>query len=635
MRSFWNGLTSESTKKKGENLMAAARIMAAPIEVILFHAAGAWISPLRLGRSMAMKMRILILVLFVLAGPLETLAQKPPTVVYLAGDSTLAQKAPDKRPETGWGEYLQSQFSNSKVRIDNHAQNGRSTKSFIDEGLWQTIVERLRKGDYVFIEFGHNDEKKEDPKRYADARSDYRNNLIRFVRDVRGKNAFPVLLTPVVRRRFNENGEFFDTHGEYPAVVREVAAEYKVPLIDMHRKSEALVRNLGVEDSKKLFLILKKGEHPNYPDGIEDNTHFCAFGAEQMARLAADEIRETKIDLAKYLVRDDGEDFHSRLMPAPVNGGFRLDGYWVWCGSVIKGADGKYHMFASRWPNSTPFSPYWLTNSEIVHAVSKTPEGPFEFSDVALPARSAEFWDGQMTHNPAIRKFGNTYLLYYTGTTYKGQRPSATNPVGETDALELEAHQGERIGLATSQSPYGPWKRLDKPILDVVPNSWEQYLVSNAAPVILQDGRVMLYYKGVEKLRVNAIGLALAACPTCEYKRISNQPLNMGIGAEDPFIWQEDGKFKALMLDTDRRYSRDKEIFYAVSDDGLQWHVPRHSIAVSREVLWADGTRKRMNSTERPHLLIENGRPTHVFFATGETVKGKRYTWNMVIPLKR
>lgn len=582
-----------------------------------------------------MRMRILILVFVVLAGHLAALAQKPPIVIYLAGDSTLAQKTSDKRPETGWGEYLESQFDNSKIRIDNHAQNGRSTKSFIDEGRWQAIIDRLRKGDYVFIEFGHNDEKTEDPKRYAAARTDYRNNLIKFVTEVSGKNAFPVLLTPVVRRRFNEKGEFFDTHGEYPAVVREVAAEYKVPLIDMQRKSEALVRSLGVEDSRKLFLILKPREHPNYPNGLDDNTHFSAFGAAQMARLAADGIRETRSDLARYLIKDDGEDFHARLLPAPLRGGFRLDGYWVWCGSVIKGDDGKYHMFASRWPNSTPFSPYWLTNSEIVHAVSNTPEGPFEFSEVALPPRGPEFWDGQMTHNPAIRKFGDTYLLYYTGTTYKGERPSATNPVGETDALKLEAHQGERIGLATAKSPYGPWKRLDKPILDVVSNSWEQYLVSNAAPLVLRDGRVMLYYKGVEKLRVNAIGLAMADCPTCEYKRVSNQPLNMGIGAEDPFIWQENGKFKALMLDHERRYSPDKEIFYAVSDDGLRWRVPKNAIAVSRKVLWADGVTKKMNSTERPHVLIENGKPTHVFFATGETVEGKRFTWNMVIPLKR
>src|SRR3954470_6493640 len=212
-----------------------------------------------------MRVRILGAALIILACVAQAMAQKPPVVVYLAGDSTMAQKAFDKRPETGWGEYLQIQFDSAKVRIENHAQNGRSTKSFIDEGLWQAIANKLKKGDYVFIEFGHNDEKKEDPKRFADARTDYRNNLIRFIDEVRSKNANPVLLTPVVRRRFDEKNEFFDTHGEYPAVVREVAATYKVPLIDMQRRSEALLRKLGVENSKKLYLILRKGENPNFP----------------------------------------------------------------------------------------------------------------------------------------------------------------------------------------------------------------------------------------------------------------------------------------------------------------------------------------------------------------------------------
>lgn len=566
---------------------------------------------------------------------LSAWAQKPPIVVYLAGDSTMAQKQDNKRPETGWGEYLQGQFDDRQVKIENHAQNGRSTKSFIDEGRWQTIVDKLKKGDYVFIEFGHNDEKTENPKLYAAPETDYRNNLIKFINDVRAKKAFPVLLTPVMRRRFDETGKFFDTHGKYPDVVRAVAREKNVPLIDMHRKSEALLVKLGAEDSKKLFLILKEREHPNYPKGVEDNTHFSAFGAESMARLAAQGIREAKIELAKFLVKPEKDSaFSSRLLPAPVGGGFRMDGYWVWCGSVIKGEDGKYHMYASRWPNTTGFGPYWLTNSEIVHAVSDTAAGPYKFSDVALPPRGAQFWDGQMTHNPAIRKYGDTYLLYYTGTTYQGERPSATNPVTDGSPLESEAHRQERIGLATSKSPFGPWKRLDKPILDVRPNSWEQYLVSNAAPVVMKDGRVLLYYKGVEKLRVHAIGLAIADRFDGEYKRISDQPLNMGVGAEDPFIWVEDGKYKALMLDHERRYSPDKEIFYATSDDGLKWKVPENAIGVSRSVLWADGKIRKMNSAERPHVLIEDGKPTHVFFATGETVGGKRYTWNMVIPLK-
>ena len=247
-------------------------------------------------------MKIFAVILSILLLSVFASAQKSPIVVYLAGDSTLARKTDDKRPETGWGEYLQSRFDDRRVKIENHAQNGRSTKSFINEGRWQAIVDKLKRGDYVFIEFGHNDEKLDKPEVGAAANTDYRNNLIRFIKDVRAKKAFPVLLTPVMRRRFNAQGEFYDTHGEYPDVVRRVAAEYKVPLIDMHRKSEAVIKNLGEEASKKLFLILRPKEHPNYPNGSDDNTHFSDFGAEQMARQAADGIREAKLKLAKYLI---------------------------------------------------------------------------------------------------------------------------------------------------------------------------------------------------------------------------------------------------------------------------------------------------------------------------------------------
>ena len=227
--------------------------------------------------------------------------QKQVITVYLAGDSTMAEKTSDKRPETGWGEYLQSQFDDERVKIENHAQNGRSTKSFIDEGRWQAITEKLKKGDYVFIEFGHNDQKKEDPKRFADANTDYRNNLIRFIKDVRAKKAFPVLLTPVMRRKFDAAGNFEDTHGDYPDAVRKVADEQKVPLIDMHRLSEAVIKRYGAEDSRKLFLQLKAGENPNYPKGVEDNTHFSPLGAEEMAKAVVAEIERQKINLRKYL----------------------------------------------------------------------------------------------------------------------------------------------------------------------------------------------------------------------------------------------------------------------------------------------------------------------------------------------
>jgi len=227
-------------------------------------------------------------------------SDKEPIRVYLAGDSTMADKRPEKRPETGWGEMLQQYFHPEKVKIENHAQNGRSTRTFISENRWQTIVDKLKKGDYVFIQFGHNDQSKEKVDRYTPP-EDYRKNLIRFIEDVRAKNANPVLFTPVMRRKFDAEGKFVDQHGVYPGIVREVAKEHKTPLIDMHRTSEKVLVNYGVEESKKLFLQLQAGENPNYPNGVNDNTHFNPRGAEEMVKLAVEGIKEQKIGLRKYL----------------------------------------------------------------------------------------------------------------------------------------------------------------------------------------------------------------------------------------------------------------------------------------------------------------------------------------------
>lgn len=246
-------------------------------------------------------MKIFALVVFMfLTFALNANAQKAPIIVYLAGDSTLAEKRAEKRPETGWGEFLQKYFDAGKVKIENHAQNGRSTRTFIAENRWQAIVDKLKAGDYVFIQFGHNDQSKEKVDRYTPP-EDFKKNLARMVGDVRAKNANPILLTPVVRRRFDRAGKFYDAHGQYPDLTRSAAKEQKVPLIEMHRASEKLLVGYGAENSKKLFLILQKGDSPNYPGGLDDNTHFSPLGAEEMAKLAVTGIRETKISLRKYL----------------------------------------------------------------------------------------------------------------------------------------------------------------------------------------------------------------------------------------------------------------------------------------------------------------------------------------------
>ena len=325
--------------------------------------------------------------------------------------------------------------------------------------------------------------------------------------------------------------------------------------------------------------------------------------------------------------------FRDRLLPAPVEGGFRQSNYWVWCGTVVKGDDGKFHHYASRWPHGLPFSPHWLSNSEVVHSVSDTPEGPYRFADIALPPRGEQFWDGRMTHNPVVRKVGSQYAIFYTGTTYAGPTPTPGHPIAENSAQKLDAHDGERVGVAVADSPYGPWRRFDRPILDVRSNSWEQFLLSNPSPLVRPDGSILLYYKGVERLRKHAISVALATNVTGPYERLSDKPFDVGVGAEDPTMWFENGRYHALMLDTDRNYS-DKGIYYATSSDGLHWSTHPNPVAVTRHYAWADGVVRRMDSTERPQILVQEGVATHVFIATGAKVNGEKQTWNQVIPLK-
>ncbi len=227
--------------------------------------------------------------------------QNHPISIYLVGDSTMAEKLPEKRPETGWGEFVQQFFNRDSVRVENHARNGRSTRTFIEENRWQAVADSLKEGDYVFIQFGHNDESKQKKGRYTPP-DDYRKNLLMFIRTVREKKATPVLFTPVVRRRFDSLGVFYDTHGEYPDIVRAVAHENNVPLVDMQRKTRGLLERYGEEESKKLFLHVLPGENPNYPEGKEDNTHFSPLGAELVAGLAIEGLREAHLDLVRYFV---------------------------------------------------------------------------------------------------------------------------------------------------------------------------------------------------------------------------------------------------------------------------------------------------------------------------------------------
>ena len=240
--------------------------------------------------------RISILLLLI---SLNCLAQKP--TIYGIGDSTMANKIkPEENPERGWGQMLPL-FFNDNILIDNRAVNGRSTKSFIAEKRWDAIYKLLKPGDYVFIQFGHNDAKEKDSLRYTNPHTAYRHNLIRFVNDTREKGATPIIFSSIVRRNFNENGVLISTHGDYTMEARLVAQEYKVPFIDMEYYTELLEMKYGPEKSKELHLHYKPREISFFPEGKEDNTHLNVKGATEVAKIAVNELKKMNLDLVKYI----------------------------------------------------------------------------------------------------------------------------------------------------------------------------------------------------------------------------------------------------------------------------------------------------------------------------------------------
>ncbi len=250
------------------------------------------------------------------------------TTIFIIGDSTAAKKDLSKgSPERGWGMALQCYFDEQYIRVDNHAVNGRSSRSFINEGRWEKVRQLIRPGDYVIIQFGHNDEKPK-PDRHTDPGSTFDYNLAKFVRETREQGGIPVLMNPVVRRNFavkaakNDDDEalrkttfkdapkqvegdsLIDTHGLYRVAPHDVAKRMNCYFVDANQITHQLEQSLGVEGSKKLHMWYKPGEHPALPDGRQDNTHYNIWGAHQVARLLAEALCMEIPLLSKYRTDD-------------------------------------------------------------------------------------------------------------------------------------------------------------------------------------------------------------------------------------------------------------------------------------------------------------------------------------------
>lgn len=334
-------------------------------------------------------------------------APEDPVTLFLIGDSTMADKPPGDQPERGWGQML-PRFFDAAVRIENHARNGRSTRSFLAEDRWRPVLEALRPGDYVIIQFGHNDQSREKTDRYTPP-EDYRANLVRFVREARERGGIPVLATSIVRRRFTDTGEFTDVHGVYPGIAREVAAELAAPLLDMHRSSAELLRSLGPEVSKHLFLHVPPGVYSTLPEGRKDDTHFSEQGALRMAELAVGAMRDAGFGIVRHL----RGAYRNPVLHADYSDP-----------DVLRDG-GDYYMTASSF-QCVPGLPV-LHSRDLVH---------WTLIGHALAALPSPHFDdarhGEGVWAPAIRRMYGEYRIYY----------------GDPD---------RGIFLVSAPDPRGPW----------------------------------------------------------------------------------------------------------------------------------------------------------------------------------
>jgi len=335
-------------------------------------------------------------------------------------------------------------------------------------------------------------------------------------------------------------------------------------------------------------------------------------------------------------------NFEQLVQPVPVENKFVVPGYFVWCGSVTDGDDGKYYMLYSRWPHADGFDA-WPVSSEIAVAVADSPAGPFKHLKVVFPARGTRFWDGSATHNPTVIKNQGKYYLYYMGTSSDAKIKKGESYRGNW----WHYRNSQRIGVAVADRPDGEWKRFDKPVLDVSPDStaFDALMVSNPTATFDDKGRVLLIYKQVCRngtLRGGKVrcGIAFSDSPLGPFEKHYQPVFEMKEGenewmlAEDPFVWFEYGTFMAILRDVVGKYTGDEGAFaLMVSKNGFDWNPAKHPKVIGSRFLWANGEQS-ISRLERPAIYFEHGVPKYLYGAT-RADKEQTNSFNVAIPLSQ
>lgn len=248
-------------------------------------------------------MKYLLLLSFCVGLTQAKAAELTPVKLHLVGDSTMSDKPNQAYPERGWGQLL-PQFLLPQLTVVNHAANGRSTKRFLDEGRWQLLLSELGNGDYVLIQFGHNDSKQSDPARYAAFDSDYQTLLKQFIANVRSRGATPMLASSICRRNFAEDGSLTRDLADYANAAAKVATETEVSFFDLQQLSCDFWQQLGKDASQPYFIQVPAGLYQKFPDGKVDNTHLTLQGASKIAQFFVQELKRQQHELAFYVYRD-------------------------------------------------------------------------------------------------------------------------------------------------------------------------------------------------------------------------------------------------------------------------------------------------------------------------------------------
>lgn len=345
--------------------------------------------------------------------------------------------------------------------------------------------------------------------------------------------------------------------------------------------------------------------------------------------------------MATSVYAEDAPDYRIEFGRVALQSVFKNDRMSVWGGSLVKGDDGLYHMYYSRWPK--PMGWVWVSHSEIAHAVAESPFGPFEFRDVTLPPRGAEKWDGLCTHNPTVHKFDGRYYLYYMGNTGDGK---VVGVPGEPKLNWLHRNN-QRIGVAVADSPDGPWKRFDRPVLDISQevSAPDSLMTSNPSVCQRPDGTYLMIYKAVGRQYPLPNGGPVVHCiatsdsPTGPFKKHPTPVFTVAgerFPAEDPTIWYQDGKYRAIVKRM--KHVQGKRLFSLVhydSFDGYSWQPAKHHAISERIITWEDGRKQLVTHLERPQVFIENGEPVALLCAADTLDENNvRHSFNVQIPLK-